>query len=109
MPKHQGIIQFRFFCTVKQEENWIISSCPALDVHSQGKTDDEARKNLIEAISLFLETCLEMNSLDAVLKQIGYQPVQEIPDLMDSGEAEGCYLDIPLYLMGPGNAQNHAH
>jgi predicted RNase H-like HicB family nuclease len=35
---------------------WIIALCPELDLASQGSSLEEARSNLIEALTLFFET-----------------------------------------------------
>jgi len=46
----------RQFTAVIQEENkWFVALCPELDVASQGKTVEQARKSLIEAVGLLLE------------------------------------------------------
>lgn len=39
----------------KGEDGYIIAKCAELDVITQGKTYDEAEKNIIEAIELVLE------------------------------------------------------
>ncbi|BAY81336.1 hypothetical protein NIES267_08120 [Calothrix parasitica NIES-267] len=41
---------------IEREDDWYISLCPELDIASQGKTIEEARDNLVEAVELFLET-----------------------------------------------------
>ncbi|TVR53352.1 MAG: type II toxin-antitoxin system HicB family antitoxin [Spirochaetaceae bacterium] len=46
----------RTFTAIVQRENDIfLSLCPELDIASQGATIPEARENLREAITLFLE------------------------------------------------------
>jgi len=40
---------------VHKEGKWYVSLCPELDVASQGKTIEEAIRNLQEAVELFLE------------------------------------------------------
>jgi len=45
-----------FTAIIEREGNGYVSLCPELDVASQGDSIEEARKNLIEAIELFLET-----------------------------------------------------
>lgn len=35
--------------------NWYIASCPVLDISTQGKTYEEAVKNIREAIELYME------------------------------------------------------
>lgn len=41
---------------IEREDDMYVALCPQLDIASQGKTVDAARKNLEEAISLFFET-----------------------------------------------------
>ena len=41
---------------IEREEDWYVSLCPELDIASQGKTIEEARDNLAEAVELFFET-----------------------------------------------------
>jgi predicted RNase H-like HicB family nuclease len=51
-----------------------IARCPIFDVSSQGKTPVQANKNLADALILFVTTCFEMGTLDAVMKECGYTP-----------------------------------
>ncbi len=41
---------------IEREDDGYISLCPEVDVASQGDTIEEARVNLIEALTLFFET-----------------------------------------------------
>jgi len=41
---------------IEREEDGFVAVCPELDVASQGKTIEEARRNLSEALELFYET-----------------------------------------------------
>ncbi len=41
---------------IEREGDGYVSLCPELDVASQGKTVEEARDNLREALELFLES-----------------------------------------------------
>jgi predicted RNase H-like HicB family nuclease len=45
----------RFTAIIKREEDMFVAFCPEIDIASQGYTVEEAKKNLEEAISLFLE------------------------------------------------------
>jgi hypothetical protein len=45
---------------------------PELDLSSCGATNDEARKNIRDAVQGFLETSADMGSLDWVLEESGY-------------------------------------
>jgi predicted RNase H-like HicB family nuclease len=40
---------------IQREDDGFVSLCPELDIASQGATIEEARANLIEALTLFLE------------------------------------------------------
>lgn len=41
---------------IEREEDGFVALCPELDIASQGGTIEEARANLIEALTLFFET-----------------------------------------------------
>ena len=41
---------------IERENTGYVALCPELDIASQGDTLEEARKNLREALELFLET-----------------------------------------------------
>lgn len=56
-------------CVIRKERAGYSSLCPELNVASQGKTSDEARRNLREAVELFLQTAKEDNELDEILKE----------------------------------------
>jgi predicted RNase H-like HicB family nuclease len=45
-----------FTAIIEREGSVYVALCPELDVASQGDTVEEARKNLTEAVGLFLET-----------------------------------------------------
>lgn len=40
---------------IEREDDLFVATCPELDVVSQGRTIEEARLNLVEAVELFLE------------------------------------------------------
>ena len=64
---------------VKEEGDMYVSYCPALDVYSQGDSEDEASANLIEALQLFLQSCYERGTLDAVMKERGFTVERDAP------------------------------
>lgn len=41
---------------IEKEGDWYVSFCPEVDIASQGRTIEEAKANLKEAIELFFET-----------------------------------------------------
>jgi len=46
----------KFTAVLEREDDMFVSFCPELDIVSQGKTVEEAKYNLCEAVELFLET-----------------------------------------------------
>ena len=48
--------QQRLTAIIEREEGGYVSLCPELDITSQGSSIEEARANLIEALTLFFET-----------------------------------------------------
>ncbi|HSU61852.1 MAG TPA: type II toxin-antitoxin system HicB family antitoxin [Bryobacteraceae bacterium] len=51
MKSHQ-----RLTAIIEREDDGFVSLCPELDVASQGASIEEARTNLIEALTQFFET-----------------------------------------------------
>ena len=46
----------RFTAIIEREDEGFVSLCPEFDIASQGSSIEEARANLVEALSLFFET-----------------------------------------------------
>ncbi len=53
--------QFEFTGAIFKEGRWFVSLCLDVDVASQGKSLRQAKEMLAEAVSLYLEVCLESN------------------------------------------------
>jgi predicted RNase H-like HicB family nuclease len=84
---------------------WFLSSCPILDVQSQGPTLETAKKNLVEAISLFLISCIERGTLDEVLNKCGFVPIHGFSAPLKATPAteEENYISVPIpFLVHPG-------
>ena len=65
---------------IEREGDGYVALCPELDIASQGETVESARRNLIEAVELFLETadpsevqrrCTRKSSLPALRLHLG--------------------------------------
>jgi predicted RNase H-like HicB family nuclease len=41
---------------IEREDDGFVALCPELDIASQGSTVEEARANLVEALTMFFET-----------------------------------------------------
>jgi len=87
----------------KEGDIWV-ASCVPLDVVSQGATKEDATQNLAEAVSLFIETSHTMGTLDEVLTERGFAPVEcGGEDMSENGT-----IDVPLpLLVARGHAQAH--
>ena len=48
-------MKWKLKCAVEQEGDWYVSFCDELSIASQGRTVEEARNNLEEAIRMFFE------------------------------------------------------
>lgn len=77
--------EFKLFGVIKREGKWYIASCPPLDLTTQGRTEKEAKKNLVEASQLFITSCLERGTLDQALKELGFVPLQGQPEKIPAG------------------------
>jgi predicted RNase H-like HicB family nuclease len=65
-------IQLQLFGSLQKKGSWWIAHCPPLDVSTQGKTQEEAKKNLVEASQLFVISCLERGTLEQALRETGF-------------------------------------
>ena len=66
-------ITVEYTAQIWKEGNQFISHAMPLDVMSSGKTPEEARKALDEAVNLFLATAADMGTLDDILEEAGYR------------------------------------
>lgn len=106
-------ISMSLICTVKQETRgrWV-AGCSQLDLFSQGKTKEEAKCSLQEAIEIWVDDCLERGTLDQALREVGFrrvhpksiQPGDEhiaVIPIQDHGEETAdtfnIHLSIPAY------------
>jgi len=71
--------QFQLFGIHKVEDGWHIAHCPPLDITTQGRTEEEAKKNLIEASELFVVSCFERGTFEQALRELGWRVVAGHP------------------------------
>ena len=91
---------------IKKEGAWYVACCPVLDVVTQGKTQAQAKKNLVDALYLFLTSCYERGTLDDVLKESGFNPVEKKP--ADNGRKQD-YVNVPLNLLSTKTGPQYCH
>lgn len=46
----------RLIAIIEREDNGFVALCPELDIASEGASIEDARANLVEALTLFFET-----------------------------------------------------
>lgn len=61
----------QFTALIEREGDWFVALCPELDIASQGKTVEEARCNLIEALELFFQEAGETERKELNLPRRG--------------------------------------
>lgn len=72
MTPMRVMMEMKLPSRIRKKGKWFISSCPVLDVYSQGRTRAEAEKNLRDALATFLIDCHEHGTLDQVLRESGF-------------------------------------
>ena len=94
-------IFLQVYVSIREERGVYYIGSNAFDVYSQGNTEDEAKSNFIEAIQLFIESCLDRGVLTDALTELGFQTEKERAVLMpDESEAQGLLmLNVPLPLL----------
>ena len=66
---------FSFDTHIFKEGDTYVAYAPALDLSSCGATDDEARRNIRDAVRrLPCSTSAEMGTLSDILEEAGYEP-----------------------------------
>jgi len=66
----------RFTAILRKEDNMYVALCPELDIASQGQTLQEAKANLIEALSLFFECASETEIAERLAEDFFITPVE---------------------------------
>jgi predicted RNase H-like HicB family nuclease len=64
---------FSFDTHIFKEGDAYVAYVPALDVSSCGATDEEARRNIRDAVRGFLAASADLGTLDEILEEAGYQ------------------------------------
>ncbi len=62
-----------FTTHIFREGDSFVAHVPELDISSCGNSADEARKNILDAVQGFLETCADMGTLNEILDEAGYR------------------------------------
>ena len=93
-------IKIKLPVSTKKKAKGFVSYCPVLDVYSQGSTEKEAKKNIMEALKLFLISCFERGTLDVVLKECGFEAVRKAM----KWPCDHGFVTVPI----PFNVKSHS-
>src|SRR5438128_1027921 len=69
-PDH---MDFSFDAHIFKEGDTYVAYVPTLDVSSCGATDEEARRNIRDAVRGFLAASADIGSLEEILQEAGYK------------------------------------
>ena len=69
----------RLTAIIGREGSTYVSLCPELDIASQGDTAEEARANMVEALTLFFETAADASEIELRLHEEVFVTQVEVP------------------------------
>jgi len=92
----RATFHFTLPAKVKKKKKWFVSSCPVLDIYSQGETKEKALENLIEAVRLFFISCYERGTLDNALKESGFKAVEIKSSKAEHPSKKYESIDVPI-------------
>ena len=112
------VAQLRGVIRYDEDAKVFVSYCPALNIFSQGESEELAQRALGSAVGLFLHACYERGQLDQALREAGFSkssctglvPVESHPG-QEWIAAEERYnevfdFDAPLHLIASQHTQN---
>lgn len=108
-------IKLKAFVRRETKARWV-AVCPRLDVASQGRTEEDAKRSLWEAVHLWFESCIERGVLDQAMRELNFRPMspdelpaasehvlvnrRTVPDEEDDDVRGGLFridIEIPAY------------
>jgi hypothetical protein len=114
-------IEFRLQCVVRHDDRTglFLSSCPSLDLHSQGTTAEQARAAIEDGLAMFLRACLRRGILEEALERRGFTIDATSAESLipPRSPADGEFVDVspddtiwdarvPLYMMPNASRTN---
>jgi len=66
-------MKLQLIIEVWKKGQWFLARAPELDFVSQGKTPEEARRNLLEVIHIQFEEMKDMGTLEEYLLKYGFE------------------------------------
>lgn len=89
-------IEYRLQCRVRHSDatGLYVASCPLLDLATQGRTEDEARRAIEGGITMFLKACLRRGVLEKFLTQRGFAVVDDAVPTSIPPTADGEFVNV---------------
>jgi len=80
-----------------KEGESFVAYTPVLDLSSSGKTPEQARKRFQEAVDIFFEETLKKNTLEHVLRDLGWKKIKQgwNPPRFISHESKEISIPVP--------------
>ncbi len=103
------VLSFKLPVDVVDKDGLYVACCSTLDVYSQGGSLEEAKKNLVEALTAFIQACLENASLEEVLRECGLKPVTSRLEAKKTIVDKQDYVDVPIELLFQNNGFQNCH
>lgn len=108
-------VNFRLQAVFKLDDatNLFVSYCPALDIYSQGRTENEAKAAMRSAITLFVKYQYKRKKLDDLLNDRGFEPVEreamesavEFIEVLRKDYPHAFDVFVPLHLLAADEAR----
>jgi len=71
-------MKFRLTEEIWKEGNMYVAYCPELDISSCGEDVQQAKKNLLETISINIEETRKMGTFDKFLEECGLEKLNDV-------------------------------
>ncbi len=65
-------MRLQFTIEILKKEKWYLARAPELDFVSQGRTQEEAKRNLLEVIKIQFKEMEKMGTLEEYLQECGF-------------------------------------
>ena len=98
-------IRAKYIPKITKSRGWYIASCKEIDVHSQGKTERQARANLKDAVSLFIQSCV---SRGVFREAMILHKFDERPYATPSTGEKPVTVEVPIHMLFEQENQGHA-
>ena len=103
-------VTIEFPVLIKDKGEYFVASCESLDIHAEGSSRREAKRRIMDALDVFVSTCIEMGTLEEVMKESGYEKI--VHDTNSKPDLNEEIVSVPFSLLAANNrgiTQAHAY